>query len=313
VAWHFLIAAAVGLAAGDDVPLDTAEAEVALAVVQAGESAWKPLQETLAYQLLRKREQSMGRSLVDDDMRALLTAPATAAMSARLAGALAEWKARGLGPALALAHAYLPAGTPIRARVFIVIKPRPNSFVFEGDKIFLYLDPSRSPAQFENTVAHELHHIGMSAACGHSRGEGPKALARSFAGAFGEGFAMLAAAGGPDVHPHAVSPPQDRARWDRDLTHFDADLRAVERFLLEILDGRIASEQDAMKVAAPFWGEQGAWYTVGWKMAVTIERRFGRARLIADECNPAALFQDYNQAADPAWARFSADLLQRLQ
>jgi len=39
----------------------------------------------------------------------------------------------------------------------------------------------------------------------------------SWIGAFGEGFAMLAAAGGPAIHPHAVSSPEERARWDKDV------------------------------------------------------------------------------------------------
>jgi hypothetical protein len=43
-------------------------------------------------------------------------------------------------------------------------KPQIHSFVYDvrGDPaIFLYLDPEQPPAQFENTVAHELHHIGF--------------------------------------------------------------------------------------------------------------------------------------------------------
>jgi hypothetical protein len=49
-------------------------------------------------------------------------------------------------------------------------------------------------------------------------------------GAFGEGFAVLAAAGGPDVHPHAVSSPDERARWDKDMLNFNEDLKKVETF-----------------------------------------------------------------------------------
>ena len=46
----------------------------------------------------------------------------------------------------------------------------------------------------------------------------------------GEGFAMLAAAGGPDIHPHAVSDAKERARWDHDLANFNEDLKKVESF-----------------------------------------------------------------------------------
>jgi hypothetical protein len=47
-------------------------------------------------------------------------------------------------------------------------------------------------------------------------------------GGFGEGFAMLAAAGGPDVHPHAVSASDERARWDKDVANFNDDLKNVQ-------------------------------------------------------------------------------------
>ena len=53
-----------------------------------------------------------------------------------------------------------------------MIKPKTNSFVFEpasDPAIMLYLDPSRTRAQLENTVAHELHDIGYAAACHSAR------------------------------------------------------------------------------------------------------------------------------------------------
>jgi hypothetical protein len=108
---------------------------------------------------------------------------------------------------------------------------------------------------------------------------------------------MLAAAGGPDIHPHAVSAQKNRARWDRDVTKFDSDLRQVEEFFLDVLAGRVADDQIGERVA-PFYGEQGAWYTVGWKMAVLIEKTFGRRRLINTMCDPRKLFVTYNRAAE---------------
>ena len=46
-----------------------------------------------------------------------------------------------------------------------------------------------------------------------------------------------------------------------------------------------------------FFGKQGAWYTVGWCMAVTIVRRFGRGRLIACIAGDRTFLTTYNAAA----------------
>jgi Putative zinc dependent peptidase (DUF5700) len=312
-------------AADDELTLVTDEADAALAIIsaQAGggqihAADWERLVASEGYGLLQRREASMKRPFTDDDFRAFLTARTTVASAPALARTLSEWKTRSAAGAARLAHAYLPPDTPLRARVLVVIKPTTNSFVFHADGaslVFLHLDPKETPARFENTLGHELHHIGLDAVCREPRvgTYAPEvALARRFVGAFGEGFAMLAAAGGPDVHPHAVGSAEDRARWDRDLGRFEADLRAVERFLADILDGKVADEGQADAAARPFWGAQGAWYTVGWKMAVSIEKRFGRDRLVRDECDPVALLADYDAAAPSGGARWSDALLRRL-
>ena len=94
-------------------------------------------------------------------------------------------------------------------------------------------------------------------------------------GAFGEGFAMLAAAGGPDVDPHAASSPEEHARWDHDLANFNSDLGALQQFFLDIISGKLSTD-DANEKASTFFGDaQGAWYTVGYKMSVIVEKRFG--------------------------------------
>jgi hypothetical protein len=107
---------------------------------------------------------------------------------------------------------------------------------------------------------------------------------------------MLAAAGGPDVHPHAVSDVEERTRWDKDVSNFNSDLKKVERFFLDIIEKKL-SEDEIQKTAMSFFGTQGPWYTVGWKMSVVIERTFGRARLIECICDQRKLLPTYNDAA----------------
>src|SRR5262249_53226536 len=113
--------------------------------------------------------------------------------------------------------------------------------------------------------------------------------------AFGEGLAMLAAAGGPDVHPHAVSPVDARDRWDRDEANFASDLAKVQQFFLDVLDRRLTGDQ-VQQTAMTFFGVQGPWYTVGWKMAVVVERTFGRDAVIDAVRDPRTLLANYNRA-----------------
>jgi putative zinc-dependent peptidase DUF5700 len=194
----------------------------------------------------------------------------------------------------------------IKAKAFPVIKPRPNSFVFDTQSdpaIFLYLNPEESAAKFENTVAHGLHHIGYSSiselAESKQKDVSPDARpAVEWMGAFGEGFAMLAAAERPDSDPHAASSAKERERWNHDLANFNNDVAAVQQFLLDIIDHKLVSQDKVAERASAFYGDaQGAWYTVGYKMAATVEKRFGRKVLIDCMLDPRQLLARYNQAA----------------
>lgn len=295
------------------VGIVTDEAEAVLAVLakkRAGQTVtgedWRRVFSSEGYTRLKKRELAMRRSFDDEDFRTFVLSDELSAQAQALAETLERWMRADAGRAAKLALAYLPKGANIRAKIYPVIKPRPNTFVFDIDTdpaIFLYLDPTVSRARFENTLAHELHHIGYGTVCPSKQTR--EALARlpqnvqtvlTYTRAFGEGFAMLAAAGGPDVHPHAASDAKDRARWDRDVANFDSDLRKVEKFFLDVLANRLSEGQIAETVA-PFYGEQGAWYTVGWKMSVVIEKVLGRRALVAAMCDPRELAATYNRAA----------------
>jgi Putative zinc dependent peptidase (DUF5700) len=296
-----------------DVRLVADEAEAALAVLAkrraglpVGEEDWRRVFSSEGYVRLKRREESMRRSFEDADFRAFLLSDQMLARSQALEETLARWKRADVAAAARLALAYLPAGARIRAKIYPVVKPRDNSFVFDlgtDPAIFLYLDPEKSAAQFQNTLAHELHHIGFAGSCPPPRAAGETAAwpantrrALRLVGAFGEGFAMLAAAGGPRAHPHAASPAADRARWDRDVSNFNADLEKVAAFFRDILAGRL-SDEEAQRVSASFYGVQGPWYTVGWKMSVVIEETYGRAALVESMCDQRKLLQTYNRAA----------------
>ena len=295
-----------------NVRIVTDEADAVLQVLakrEAGEEIseadWQKVFSSEGYVRLKQREHSLQRSFEDDDFKKFVLSDSLVKKRKALADTLAEWKQTDVEKIASRPLAYLPSTAQIRASIYPVIKPRDNSFVFDlsgSPAVFLYLDPSKSRAVFENAFAHELHHIGYGTACPTTatREEFAKMRPSSqkvlrWVGAFGEGFAMLAAAGGVDIHPHALSSAEDKARWDKDVSNFNNDLKTVERFFLEVLDGKL-SEGDETKTAYTFFGIQGPWYTVGWQMAVVIEKTYGRATLIESFCDQRKLLPTYNKA-----------------
>lgn len=278
--------------------IDPGEATAVLAMARApDDAAWARVVGTAGYQRLRTRELGMGRPFDEAAMRSFAQSAELAAQGPALAETVARWSAVDLDVIANRVLGYLPREARIAATIYPVIKPRSNSFVNRDERgaaIFVFVDPAQTAAQFENTIAHELHHIGFASlpeeACAASPGV---CAARTWSGAFGEGFAMLAAAGGPEVHPHRFSKPADRVRWDRDVARFDADLAEVQQFLGDVMAGRL-DEEAARTRAMGFFGVQGPWYTVGWTMAVAIERCFGRARLIEAMRRPWRVLGLYN-------------------
>jgi hypothetical protein len=291
--------------------IDSSEAGAVLAILAertsgkpVAEESWRRLFASEPYTRLKKREESYQIGLTDDGFKKFVLSDELLQERESLAATLSKWKSADLNAAAARALAYLPAAAVIRASVYPVVKPKSNSFVFEtatNPAIFLFLDPEIPAAKFENTVAHELHHIGFASVT-ESQPKSPAdppnvAAAIEWLGAFGEGFAMLAAAGSADVHPHAQSPAKDRERWDRDMANFNRDVKSVDAFFLDVLDGKLGAREKIDAAGMEFFGEQGPWYTVGYKMAVVIEKHDGRARLIECMSDPRKLLATYNRDA----------------
>ena len=290
---------------------DEADAVLAILVKRKAnqtltDSDWQRVFSSEGYVRLKQRETSMKRSFEESDFKTFALSAELLSRADALTKTLQDWKTADATHAAQLALAYLPKLAHINAKIYPVIKPRQNSFVFDvatDPAIFLYLDPTVNKQKFENTLAHELHHIGYGTACPAKEvsdqiehlPKNTQTVIR-YIGAFGEGFAMLAAAGGPNIHPHAVSEAKDRARWDRDVENFNGDLKKVEQFFLDVLADKLTEDQ-INKTVGEFFGEQGPWYTVGWKMCVLIEKTFGRRALIDAMCDQRKLLPLYNQAA----------------
>lgn len=273
------------------------------------------------------REASIGAPFTDGSFKSFLEAPETVAGTTALWQTLDAWKQANMESIGERDLSYLPPDAQIHAKVYPEIKPAANSFVWgSGDDraIFLYLNPALNKAQFENKVTHECHHIGVDSLSAEEErtiaglSDEQKRAVR-WLGGFGEGEAMLAAAGSPSVHPHALDDEAARARWDNDMQRFAENLAAVQQFLLDILNRKLATPQEIQQNARPFYGEQGAWYTVGYRMASLVEVRFGRQALTSAMVDPRKLLVLYNRAASEQnqqqgihLALWSPELLQKL-
>lgn len=292
--------------------LNSSEAEAVLSIVEkqaAGkpiaDADWTHLFATEPYTRLKKREAAMHRDFTDDDFKKFVLSDDLTKQASELSRTLDNWKKADLVATAQRILPYLPSEAQVRASVYPMIKPRHNSFVFEtatNPAIFLYLDPKTTPSDFENTVAHESHHIGFSDA-DRKYQEQIKTLpdnsrkAAEWMSAFGEGLAVLAAAGSIDVHPMQDLPSEDRVRWDLDMKYMDEQTRQLNQFFLDIVNGGFAKPEVADHVGFLFMGYRGPWYTVGYKMGSMVEKRFGRPVLVQCMSDPRQLLVRYNQAA----------------
>jgi hypothetical protein len=299
-------------AAGVTFVTDEADAALTILRLEAAHTTptsanWTALFASQGYQHLKEREASMGRGFDDSSFAAFLRSDSLIARFPTLSSALPRLEKTNVAGAAETALAYLPAATPLRAHLYLEIKPFPNSFVFTGrdslPSIFLYVQTDESGAQLGNTLAHELHHIGTNAACrdaptaDSTRTSPAVRMMLEYLTAFGEGRAMLAAAGGPDVHPHAEDADSIRKRWDRDVAQAPGDIRELSTFFMDVIAGHIASADSVRRRGNSYFGVQGPWYTVGWLMASTVERELGRPALIRTICSPVDFLAQYNRAA----------------
>lgn len=312
--WIALLFVATAASAADRVRIifNTSEADAVLAILDkraAGmpivDADWQRLFTSEPYVRLKKREASMHRDFTDEDFKRFVLSEDLAKRAPLLQRTLDTWKKADLTAAANRILPYLPPNAQVKASVYPVIKPKTNSFVFETSTdpaIFLYVDPEQSQSEFENTVAHESHHIGFADA-DRQYEEKIKSLpenakkAAEWMGAFGEGLAVLAAAGSADVHALHDFNADQRTRWDQDMKFVDQQLIQVNQFFLDVIDGGFAKPEVADHVAFTFFGYRGPWYTVGYKMGQLVEKHFGRAVLIECMSDPRQLLVKYNEAA----------------
>ncbi|MGB7731965.1 MAG: DUF5700 domain-containing putative Zn-dependent protease [Candidatus Acidiferrum sp.] len=312
--------------------LDNSEARQALVILhkeQAHKSVedddWQKLFATIPYQWLKARETGLRRGFTDESFRKFMQAPETQGRAEEWEQTLAGMERANMAGLGQRVLAWLPAGAVIQARVFPLIKPMTNSFVWRNEHdepaIFIYLE-KQTQAQFETIVTHECHHIGLFGLETQQEkmfAELPTTVktAAELMGAFGEGEAVLAAIGSTDLRPHWEDDAPTRARWDSDMMHFNQDLVSLTQFFDDVLNGKLKGDAIQEK-ASTFFGYQGPWYTVGYEMAALVEKRFGRKVFTDCLLDPRLLLLRYNEVATEAnkngasLALWPEDLLRRI-
>ncbi|OGT59504.1 MAG: hypothetical protein A3E01_01610 [Gammaproteobacteria bacterium RIFCSPHIGHO2_12_FULL_63_22] len=292
--------------------VDDGQAQAVLALADAsmrgghiGADDWQRLETSPAYLRWTERQRGIGYPVDKAAFRNFVQSADLRDQLEPLRAKVGEWSALDPSTAGAMAAAYLPAGARLRATVYPLIKASKNTFVYDlhGDPaIFFSIDTSETAFAFTNTLAHELHHVGVAAACAGdeevtTRGRSETVL--KWLSAFSEGRAMLAAAGGPDSHPHVTSSADAIGQWERDLKKASGDAPGLEAFFTALMDDSLA-EDAATRQGMTFINDkerpQGPFYTVGWLMAATVEQEFGRDRLVASTCAPERLLLDYDDA-----------------
>ena len=310
---------------------DSSEADAILAILDKRalhgnviDADWQSVFASTAYRRLQQAEASMGQPFTDEEFTKFVAT--LGGSREQLRQILRQWQSLDLQAVVKRSLAYLPPQANIRADVYFVIQPEVNSFVVEPETpaaaIFLKVDPkSKAREQQESTLAHEAHHLGLaSVQVGYKReiSSLPENARKAawWMGNFREGMAVLAAAGSPDVHPHADLSEGYRLAWDLEAERFDANLNELNQFFLDTIHGDLLNQAD-MHEARTFFGFSGPWYTVGYRMAVTIEREFGRPALVATYVDPRRFVARYNEAAVSQNAKdgghlpvFSAEILE---
>jgi hypothetical protein len=317
---------AAALSSAIDLKLQPDEAQAVLDILDLRargeaipESAWQHLFTTEGYTRMMAREKSINermglhRDFTDEKHRQFFsTDTALLARRAVLHDALDAWKHVRIHDAGEQALAYLPAGTRIRGTIYPLLRAERNSFVFQpgsdNPAIFMYMDPGETPASLEHTLAHEFHHLGMASGCPPLPDtDDPRLISLyNWTGGFAEGIAVLAAAGSPDADPLPGERFELRQAWAIRQDSVAADMAALGDFFLAIRDGRLEGKE-ANRTGFTFISRpgfpQGAFYTVGWFMASTVERELGHRAVVDVVCTPHRLPATYNRAAEAINAR----------
>ena len=264
---------------------------------------WNSLFTTKGYQMLKQRGKDMDNNFADSGFKEFLLDEETSSYLENYKNSLNRFLDIDLDYLILKTKKYLPQSAEINTAIIPVIKPDPNSFVHSINNrllLFIYLEPNISKDKLENKLIHEFHHIGLDdiynkSDYSHLIDSAQKMI--EWTNAFGEGFAMLAAAGGIDKHPNNFS-EESKKLWDKNMKNFNTDFKKIENFRLNILYDNFHNDKEIYNKGFEIMvnnGGQGSWYTVGYKVAKVIEKTANRKVLIDCMDDLTKLYTVYNE------------------
>ncbi|HXH61372.1 MAG TPA: DUF5700 domain-containing putative Zn-dependent protease [Fimbriimonadaceae bacterium] len=296
---------------------DEAQAVLSMLGKTPVENDWQTLFATEGYRRLKDREAGIHRPFTDDDFRKFVSSQKLIDAAPKLRTTLAAWGKTDVASLAKKSLAYLPKDAKIHATIYPLIKSYTNSFVWDtqtNPAIMLYLNPDETAEEYQKTVIHELHHIGYASCCpskefsAWEKGLKPsQQLAWDWLGAFGEGYAVLAAAGDTKTDPMLYYSQDVKDAFKHGMDHLAEDMGRIESFVLDTTSEKIKGDE-VQNRAVQFYGTQGPWYSVGYRVAIEIENTFGRETLLSCYSDPRKLMPLYNEAVDirkdgsPKWS-----------
>ena len=264
---------------------------------------WNNLFTAKGYQMLKQREKDMDNNFTDSILKEFLLDEETSSNLENYNNSLNRFLDIDLDHLISKTKKYLPQSAEINTAIIPVIKPESNSFVHSINErllLFIYLEPNISKDKLENKLIHELHHVGLDDVYNksdYSHLTAPAQKMIEWTNAFGEGFAMLAAAGIIDEHPNNFS-EESKKLWDENIKNFNTDFKKIENFLLNILYENFHNDKELYNKGFELMvsnGGQGSWYTVGYKIAKVIEKTANRKVLIDCMDDLTKLYTVYNE------------------
>jgi hypothetical protein len=216
---------------------------------------------------------------------------------------LREWRIASLQQIEHRVGQYLPSEGQISLTVIVVLAPGFTVAEFDTasipPRVFVPLLPSMFHMRIETYVGEQVYLLASAIPAKalhphYDQMTDSVRLAVGYTTEFRRGIALLAGDGSIGLHICATCPLAERQQWDNNLAEFSKDLLVLDKLLLTTALAESDIEGQRLKLDAI---DAVQWQVVGYRMAVMIERHYGRKVVPNLVRDPRMLLELYNLAA----------------